>query len=68
MDIIKVAQDNEELARKTAIKRIVSSSKFKLVPKGRCYYCDSKIEQGLFCDSECSKDYEWLKNCENRRG
>lgn len=69
MDSIDVAQSNAETAQEAAIKTVINSAKInKLAPKGTCYYCDEKLEKGLFCDIDCSNDFEWEQNCNNRRG
>lgn len=35
---------------------------------GHCYFCSEQISIGVFCDSECSKDYELQLAAKIREG
>lgn len=46
----------------------------KLVPKGKCFYCDAEFDKNdpdfskkLFCDIDCSSDYTEEQRLKNRR-
>lgn len=44
----------------------------KMIPKGRCYYCDEIFEgadsdKKLFCNRECADDYEEEQKLKARR-
>jgi len=32
--------------------------KRSLEPVGYCHFCSSELETGVFCDQDCSNDYE----------
>lgn len=69
MDSIDVAQNNEEVIQQAAIKKALQSSKNKQIqPTGFCRYCEEPIDKGLFCDIDCSNDYEWVNKCKSERG
>lgn len=69
MDAIDIAQRNEETIQKAALDSTLNASKFKqLSHTGKCHYCEEPLKQGLFCNIDCSSDYEWLKKCESKRG
>lgn len=62
-DEIDLANEQSERWLAQALSRIGSSG--RLVPRGRCYYCDSEFGEHaaeaakkLFCDKDCSDDYE----------
>lgn len=58
MDVIDRASQEEENILKANIAAAKRKT-FHLEPKGNCWFCDEKIEGAkLFCDQDCSCDYE----------
>lgn len=68
----------ERFLREAIINRPVAP---KLPPKGHCYYCECEFDdshpnfvandplfsQKLFCDKECSEDFDREQKIKNRR-
>ncbi|QGH72805.1 MAG: DNA-directed RNA polymerase subunit alpha [Podoviridae sp. ctLUJ1] len=58
-DIIDAASRQELFSLNTAINNARNNTAHKLPKIGLCHYCLEKVEKGkLFCDIECSSDYE----------
>lgn len=59
--------DQAERAADTFLQASIQSARSAakhraLLPRGSCYFCDEPIKQPkLFCDKDCSEDYEKLK-------
>lgn len=71
-DEIDQANEQAELWLKQALSN--RSPESRLPAKGCCHYCESSFEksdktfaQKLFCDADCSKDYEEEKRLKSRR-
>lgn len=72
-DEIDLANEQSERWLNQAIANMGKNS-VKLAPRGTCYYCEASFEPTdeekhlkLFCDSDCSKDYETEQRLRNRR-
>lgn len=72
-DEIDLANEQSERWLNQALAN-ASSQKSKLAPKGQCHYCytdfdsaDPDFGRKLFCDAECSKEYEEEERLKNRR-
>ena len=59
-DIFDRASDAEERDRELALKtQRARAERDKLIPTGRCYFCEGDIPAGrLFCDGDCRDDFE----------
>lgn len=58
MDVIDRASIEEENILKSHLV-VARKNKFHLEPTGYCRYCDEKVEGAkLFCNCDCSTDYE----------
>lgn len=58
MDIIDISSEKEAVMLAAQIQQ-ASKIRNKLIPKGACHYCDEEVkEQSLFCNGDCSFDYE----------
>lgn len=58
-DVIDQAQETIDALTQAAIANIRSNVSPKLKPKGECYYCEAEVGGSkLFCDVQCSKDYD----------
>lgn len=61
MDTIDNAQSTADIFLNAAIENARPKGR-ALLPKGECYYCEEKVDgQRLFCDLDCSEDYEKLQ-------
>ena len=61
-DIVDAASRQEMFSLDTAITNARNSTATKLLKIGVCHYCLEKVDKDkLFCDIECSNDYELLK-------
>ena len=62
MDLLDKASSTEELIMEKRIASVRAASHSReFPPKGKCYNCNEDFEkqdQRLFCDSECTKDFE----------
>ncbi|MBC8738524.1 hypothetical protein F6X40_17330 [Paraburkholderia sp. UCT31] len=62
----------EELALQQALQAHRNKGR-QLAPKGTCHFCDSPLEKvegkdvQLFCDVNCSKDWERQEKAKQRR-
>lgn len=65
-DILDQASALEELQRQQAIAAAVAEAR-RLRPVGRCHNCLAVIgESALFCDSDCSADYQYRERVTKR--
>lgn len=71
-DEVDIANDYAARWVKDAISNRPQTS--KLPPKGSCYFCDTEFApddplraEKLFCNTDCSKDYEKEQRLKNRR-
>lgn len=68
MDDIDRAQEREQTDRDAAIAAAACSAP-PLPAVGQCYNCTASVPDGVrFCDADCTRDYERIKNAEVRRG
>jgi hypothetical protein len=72
-DEIDLANEQSERWLNQALNQMLANGS-RLVPRGSCYYCESDFdktdptaEKRLFCDLDCSKDYEEEQRLKNRR-
>jgi hypothetical protein len=70
----EIDQANEQAERWLNQALTNRSAEPKLQPKGSCHYCEADFDKAdpdfakkLFCDSDCSKDYEEEKRLKSRR-
>ncbi|AYA64275.1 DUF2116 family Zn-ribbon domain-containing protein [Alteromonas sp. RKMC-009] len=60
-DPLDAATHMEEHMKQRAIQNIRNKGR-ELRPKGCCYFCAEELPKGsLFCDSDCSHDFELMK-------
>ena len=60
-DILDVASELEEKERAAAIQAALNNVT-RLPAIGFCHYCEEEVEGNkVFCDHECSADYEHLQ-------
>ncbi len=68
MDVIDVASEQEAVMLSAQIQQ-ASKTRNKITPKGKCHFCDEDAEeQKLFCNSDCSSDYEKEQRMLQRKG
>jgi hypothetical protein len=69
-DILDQASDMQEKAVSQAIQAIRNSANHReLYPKGVCHWCDEPFSdepERLFCDEDCSGDYQKHKRMTQR--
>lgn len=66
-DLIDKAAEVEELLRMEALGKQQAS--VRLVATGCCLNCDEPLQPGaLFCDADCTHDYERRQSAERRNG
>jgi hypothetical protein len=72
-DEIDLANEQAERWLNQALTQMVANGS-RLTPRGTCFYCetefdtsDATAEKRLFCDLDCSKDYEEEQRLKNRR-
>ena len=57
--------DDAQAVTETLLNAAINNARSKgraLLPKGKCYFCDELLRpQALFCDIDCSEDYEKLQ-------
>lgn len=53
-DDIDRANEQMEMSLELSLKRRAKT----LQPVGFCFYCESRLNGGLFCNSDCARDYE----------
>jgi len=59
---IDKATELEEYYRNLALSKCTVGSKFtRLKHKGTCHYCNTPIQEGLFCDGSCADEWEYLQ-------
>ena len=69
MDVVDIAQEHSEQLLAAKLKDIQSRDR-ELNPNGNCYWCDEPFpphSEKLFCDSDCSFDYERYERAQFRR-
>ncbi len=68
MDVIDIASEQEAVMLAAQIQQ-ASKSYNKLVPKGTCHYCDEDVPSDrLFCNRDCSQDYDKEQMLRKRLG
>ena len=68
MDIIDISSEKEAVMLAAQIQQASKNSN-KIVPKGTCHYCDEDIpKERLFCNSDCSHDYDKEQMLRKRLG
>lgn len=61
MDTIDDAQIVADHFLSVAIENARSKDR-AFLPKGKCYYCDSKVaDKNVFCDIDCLEDHEKME-------
>lgn len=68
MDICDIGLKVTEEATAEAIARIRAEAKvpqYKLI--GKCYTCETPLENSPFCSAECREDYEEVKRKQQLR-
>lgn len=72
-DEIDLANEQAERWLAQTISQLFAN-KSRLTPRGNCYYCDEKFaadipdaDKRLFCDLDCSKDFEEEQRLKNRK-
>jgi len=68
MDFIDDANEKEQCILDKRIAAIRQRSEVRKPFTGKCYFCYEPLEQRLFCDNDCSLDFERLENQKLQRG
>lgn len=63
-DINDAASELEELERNVAL---ANRKKPEMTFTGRCYYCESTLSKGCFCDTDCREDFEKVERARKMR-
>ena len=68
MDLADRADLQEQFILEKKIAEVRANKQQSKVPKGTCYFCDEVVAEGyVFCDADCSEDYEKLQRAELNR-
>lgn len=60
-DILDLVSEQQDTINKMRIAEIRNRGR-ELEPCGECHFCESPVQgQQLFCDADCSQDYERTK-------
>lgn len=56
-----------ELQQHMIEQALANRNRTQMVYTGECHYCESPIDAGHFCDSDCRKDHEAMVWAESQR-